>query len=329
MIQLTFKNVGQGDSIILEWVENDLAKICIIDCNLVNGDNPILDYIISNGYKTIDYLILSHPHFDHFSGFLQLLEYCKSNSIKVKYFLHTCSQVPTFLISASKSAVTKRELQRLFAFLFKNFKDMNMKVAPIQGDTPNSEFLLNEDFSLKILSPTITESNNYVRNSIYPFHDEESQDNPKANLLSTILKLECDKWYVLLTSDADKSSLIRIDRQRSEELDKILTLGQIPHHGAFGNHNNTFWKKRKRFNRTAMIVSAGVNSYDHPSPKVIDFFLENSFVLYSTSDTSNYPRDLIETLDVFSYSDPDYNSTRIGDQTFIFNSKDLDYKHQT
>jgi hypothetical protein len=204
---------------------------------------------------------------------------------------------------------------------------MNMKVASIQADAPNSEFVLNIDFNLKILSPTLIESNKYVKNSIYPFKEEESQDNPKANFLSTILKIECNKWYVLLTSDADKSSLVRIDKERSEELGKLLALGQIPHHGAFGNHNNTFWKKRRRFVRTAMIVSTGVNSYDHPSQKVIDFFLYNGFAVYSTSDMSSYPKDITDTLDVFSYSDPDISSNRIGDQTFILNSKELDYRY--
>jgi len=335
MIHLTFKNVGQGDSIILEWEDDKIAKICIIDCNLFHGQNPVLDYIIKSKYKTIDYLILSHPHLDHFSGFLPLIEYCKANSIKILYFLHTCSQVPSFLESATKSAETERELQRLFIYLFRNYQSQSIKVATIQGDAPNSSIPLNKQLALKVLSPTLDELNKYVWNAYYPFNEEESLDNPKANWLSTIIKIESESWYVLLTSDADKSSLIRIDKHESSELNKTLTIGQIPHHGASGNHNNTFWKKRIRFDKTAMVVSSGPNSYDHPSNQVINFFLKYGFILYSTSkkfySDSQIPnasiKELRENLNVFSYSDPgeifDFN----GDQTFLLDTTKITYKY--
>jgi len=335
MIHLTFKNVGQGDSIILEWEDNKIAKICIIDCNLFHGQNPVLDYIIKKNYKTIEYLILSHPHLDHFSGFLPLIEYCKANSIKILYFLHTCSQVPSFLESATKSAESERELQRLFLYLFRNYQDQGIKVATIQGNSPNSSIHLNKRLALKVLSPTLDELNKYVRNAYYPFNEEESLDNPKANWLSTIIKIESENWYVLLTSDADKSSLIRIDKHESSELDKTLTIGQIPHHGAFGNHNNTFWKKRNRFDKTAMVVSSGPNSHDHPSTQVINFFLEYCFVIYSTSEkfyadfqiNNESIKELRENLDIYSYSDPGENSYYNGDQTFFLDTNIISYKY--
>lgn len=335
MIQLTFKKVGQGDSIILEWEDNKVAKICIIDCNLFHEHNPVLDYIVAKNYKTIDYLILSHPHLDHFSGFLQLIEYCNNHSIKISYFIHTCSQVPSYLESASKSAEAERELQRLFVYIFRNHKKHGIKVGPMQGDLPNSSILLTKNLTLKVLSPTLEELNKYVRNAYYPFNEEESLDNPKANWLSTIIKIESQNWYVLLTSDADKSSLIRIDKHKPPELDKMLIIGQIPHHGAFGNHNNTFWKKRYRCDKAAMIVSTGPNSFDHPSPRVINFFLTNGFALYSTSEKFYHDFQIIsgsideirENLDIYSYFDPDENSLYNGDQTFSLDNNNLGYRY--
>ena len=335
MIHLTFKKVGQGDSIILEWEINNSAKICIIDCNLFHDQNPVLDYIIKREYNTIDYLILSHPHLDHFSGFLQLMEYCKDHSIKIIYFLHTCSQVPSFLESASYSAETQRELQKLFVYLHRNYQNLGIKVATIQGNSPNSSIPLTKQLTLKVVSPTLDELNNYVRNAYYPFNEEESLDNPKANWLSTIIKIECKNWYVLLTSDATKYSLIRIDKHESSELDKQLIIGQIPHHGAFGNHNNTFWKKRNRFDETAMVVSTGPNSYDHPSTQVINFFLKNGFVVYSTSEKIfhdhliNYDslKEIRENLDIYCYPEPGENSSFEGDQTFSLDINDKSYKY--
>lgn len=67
-MRITFKDVGQGDSIILEWDKDGKKKIGIIDCNKYFGANPVLSYIKNpeNKVEEIEFLILSHPHHDHF-----------------------------------------------------------------------------------------------------------------------------------------------------------------------------------------------------------------------------------------------------------------------
>ena len=82
---VNFKNVGQGDSIIIEWDD----KIGIIDCNIYKDSNPVLEYISQKDIEEIEFIILSHFHFDHFSGFPKLFDYCRDNKIKIKYFFHT------------------------------------------------------------------------------------------------------------------------------------------------------------------------------------------------------------------------------------------------
>ncbi len=75
MVEIVFKNVGQGDSIILEWEssEEGTKKIAIIDCNLNKNENPVLQHLIELNLHEIEFVILSHPHEDHFSGFHELL----------------------------------------------------------------------------------------------------------------------------------------------------------------------------------------------------------------------------------------------------------------
>ena len=75
MLTITFKNVGHGDTIILEW-ENDEGQneIGIIDCHLRNGkSNLAVEHIKNQGYRSINFMILTHPHTAHFSGFPSLL----------------------------------------------------------------------------------------------------------------------------------------------------------------------------------------------------------------------------------------------------------------
>ena len=55
MLTITFKNVGHGDTIILEWQNNQKEnEIGIIDCQLINGSsNLAIEHIEKKGYKKI------------------------------------------------------------------------------------------------------------------------------------------------------------------------------------------------------------------------------------------------------------------------------------
>ena len=81
--------VGQGDSIIIEWINNNQKHFGIIDCNLFQNSNPILNHLEQYSIKEIDFIILSHFHYDHFSGMADIFEYCIENNIIVKSFYHT------------------------------------------------------------------------------------------------------------------------------------------------------------------------------------------------------------------------------------------------
>ena len=322
MLKITFKNVGQGDSIIIEWNDDDENnKIAIIDCNIYQGRNPVLDYITKKEYKEIEYLILSHPHYDHFSGFLQVLKYSNENNIRVKYFLHTSAQTPTFLQMASKSATSETELQNLFLYIKNNFEQMNMQVGAIQSESPNN-IPLSSNYSISILSPSQKELNNYISGANYPFNEENPHDNPKANWLSTVLKINTITGYILLTSDVDKSSLIRIDKKLPKKLQDNLLIAQSPHHGAKTNHNNSFWKKRKRNKQTPIVFSVGTNSYNHPSKETISFFSKNDYKLFATNkkgallNISTQAKEISVSLNMFSFEKNIDNNELQGDKIF-------------
>ena len=72
-----------------------------------------------------------------------------------------------------------------------------------------------------------------------------------------------------------------------------------------------FGKKEIGSENTAMVVSTGSNSFGHPSNKVIDFFLEQNFIIYLTSQKDfiphdkgfDYTKEVLENLEVFSFAD--------------------------
>jgi len=272
MIKVTFKNVGQGDSIILEWEQNGESKIGIVDCNLLNSENPVLTHISNIGPKEIEFIILSHPHKDHFSGFRELLQYCREKNICIKKFFHTAQTTPDYLKSASRSVVADNELFELFVLL-KNMKLKNeIKVYAI-NDNPLLQLNLGNEFVMEILAPSSIETDKFIRGVNFPFDEEESTSNPNANWLSTVLKISNNKRTILLTSDVESSVLNRLAKEESARLgESSLILVQAPHHGSKHNLSKAFWKTRKRDNITPLVVSVGKNGHGHPSPELINFF---------------------------------------------------------
>lgn len=270
MVNITFKNVGQGDSIIVEW--NDNNNIAIIDCNIFEGTNPVLNHIIRNNFKEVEFIILSHPHLDHYSGMYELLEYCVQNNILIKKFLHTSQVTKSFLNSATKSNVAKEELLKLFNLL-KTMRDDKLIQLFTIDDNPLLKFNFENGFYLEVLSPSSKETDNYIKGVNYPFDEEQNSNNPNANWLSTIIKIYNENITVILTSDAESSSFTRIGKKKTGRIgDEKICLAQFPHHGAKGNLNKTFWTQRKRVEVTPIVVSVGNNGYDHPSDKVVDYF---------------------------------------------------------
>ena len=109
---ITFKNVGHGDSIIIEWdvIEKDkkkVTKLFIIDCKKVERKNPVISYLKKCVNPQIEYLIISHPHNDHYSGMLELMQYCHAtlqSSIAVTIMIIQMEQTVWFNLPSYRDA---------------------------------------------------------------------------------------------------------------------------------------------------------------------------------------------------------------------------------
>jgi competence protein ComEC len=302
MLTITFKNVGQGDSIILEWLDNGISKIGIIDCHLFNNTNPVLNHIQEVNYKEIDFIILSHPHYDHFSGFTQLLKYCHTHRIIIQKFLHTSYLSPDYLRAANKTVIAQRELDGLFKEIKQlwKFEQIILKQGFINDLT--KDIRLNDDIFLKILAPSTHEMDAYLSNSKVENDEESYENNTNANWLSTFLKIYSTDWQILLTSDCEKRVLNRWKNSNGFSNRKLL-LAQSPHHGAKGNHTETFWEQFVSTTQTPIAISVGGNSYKHPSQDNIDYFTKNGFKIYTTQQgevMSKEAQRISSILDIFS-----------------------------
>ena len=93
-MKITFKDVGHGDTIVCQWTSDGKNKIGIIDCNKKRRRNPLIDFLKVTNIESIEFVIISHPHRDHFSGIEDLLAYCRDKNLNIKYFAHTATLHP-------------------------------------------------------------------------------------------------------------------------------------------------------------------------------------------------------------------------------------------
>lgn len=267
-MNITFKNVGQGDSIILEW-EDEGKKIGIIDCNLINRKNPVLDYLKEEDYKSIEFLIISHPHDDHYSGFAQLLDYIEESQITVKWFGHTINQLGKSYWKYFELGVqASRELDYILK------KGIHLKSIGLlkKWEIPIERWRmeLTAGMFLESLSPSHEEIQAY-QNIVKLDPDlNKKEASVGANLLSTVFKITNGTKNLLLTSDAAFETFLRLNNEKSL-LGIDFTTVQIPHHGSKKNFSSDFWASlNPQKNEKFAIASAGQNlKYKHPHLEVL------------------------------------------------------------
>jgi len=281
-MKITFKDVGQGDSIIIELNRDDGYNLGIIDCKKYNGTNPVVQYLMDNNVKSILFVILSHPHKDHYSGLLELLEFCKKKDISIKYFAHTANVNPVYFrwFEVDDNATL------LAKIITKSIELLDNKLIKHVGyPYKDWRISLGSDSDMISLSPSDEELRRYYKQVKLYENISPKKCSQAANLLSTVLKITHKDSYILLTSDAEKTTFERLHTTCMDDyLNDKLTLCQIPHHGSLTNHYGHFWNDLQRSVNCPAVVSAGEHgSYNHPEIQVIEGFDRMNYKVHSTN----------------------------------------------
>jgi len=272
---VTFKKVGQGDSIIIEWEENGKGQIGIIDCNLYEGRNAVLEYIEIKGYSSIEFILISHPHIDHYSGMSDLLIKCY-NKITIKYFLYTLSPIlGEVFMKIFMSMNEQIELQRFIKTIDEVFDCFE---ETIQVHHKVEEIKLGSDLTLSFIAPN---SNVYFKLPKAVSKKRSGRTTTKADLnsLATFAVINNRKNSILLTSDVTIRSYGRL----AKHISLPASLVQAPHHGSKGSLSKGFWRDILRIDNCPVVFSVGDEPADKlPNTETVDFFHHNGYDVYST-----------------------------------------------
>ncbi len=307
MLKINYNRDHRSNSIILEWTNGNLDKsIGIIDCGLTRyGNNPVIEYLQNNSFQEISFILLSHPHYDRYSGILKLLDYCRNNAIIIKQFMHTLNipndyiqkinEFNEVLTSPEISKHKKNELRRMFVVINHLYDDENSIVKQAGVVLEGSQIMLSDKLTLSILSP----SNNEVQKYYKQLH---TKGIAKPNLLSSISVIETDEWQVLFTSDATEETFIRLlERNDLSIFRKRTILAEVPNQGSKFSFLKDFWEKLKTSDST-IFLAVSSEKYGLPHKEVTDYFTAKCKALNNSSKekiTNNLFLDVLSRNDDF------------------------------
>lgn len=118
--RITFLDVGQGDASLVELPDN---KIMLIDGGAYDPDigrMVIAPYLWSKGIGQIDFMVLSHPHPDHYGGFIYILDNFKVREVWLNGRM--VSDAEEFFQKIQEKKVPYRVLRRGDVFEAKDYK---------------------------------------------------------------------------------------------------------------------------------------------------------------------------------------------------------------
>lgn len=230
-LHVTVCDVGQGDAI---FVRTPQGSDILIDggpddsvLNCLGKHMPIWD-------RTLEIVILTHPHADHFMGFFPVLK-----NYKVKAFV---SEELNNETAGFRSLMDKIKAQKI----------------PVKFVFAGDRFVLKDGVVLEVLGPT----QKFLSQTSPGGTIGESSEFASLESLLTF-----GEFSMLLTGDSQVTELEQGIRVKREGLSSLPVL-QIPHHGSrFGLNSEIL----NILNPKLAVISVGKNNkYGHPNPFTLD-----------------------------------------------------------
>ncbi|HNK77602.1 MAG TPA: DNA internalization-related competence protein ComEC/Rec2 [Nitrospira sp.] len=229
-VRITFLDVGQGDSAVIELPK---GEVVLIDGGATYerfdmGRSVVAPFLWNRGIRTIDHVIATHPQLDHAGGLAWILAH-----VQVENF---------WTNGVTRSEEFWRKIERTLAR-----RHLQAQVAE-QG----RRLVDDAECDIAVLNPP-------------PGRNASSAGKQQSlNNLSVVTELTCGGRRMLFTGDIEREGLARM--VQSGHL-RHIDLLKVPHHGALSSLDREWLSSVQP---DIAVVSAGRrNPYGHPAGEVI------------------------------------------------------------
>ena len=240
-LEVKVLDVGQGDAILIRTAD----EVIFIDTGDVD-EHPKLEAALKReNIKTVDKLIITHPHADHLGGASVIFKNCE---VKAVY---------------DNGEPTTTKLYRDY------LKTIKAKGIPYKALVDGDVLDFGGGVSFRVLGPTAQ----MVKEG------GKKNGKPNLNINSIVGRLEYGDFTMLFTGDAEKETEKAVLSHHSAAEIKSLVL-KAPHHGSKTSSTAAFLKAAAP---EAVAISCGAgNEYGHPHKEVLERYKKFNIKVYRT-----------------------------------------------
>lgn len=238
-------DVGQGDAILIRTAEQTI----LIDTGDTDEHEKFAAALKKEGVKTVDKLIITHPHADHLGGASVVFKECEVRAVY------------------DNGQTTNSKLYREY---LKTIKAKGIAYQALRdGDTLD----FGSGVSFKVLSPT---------EEMVKEGGKNKDGKINLNLNSIVGRLTYGDFSMLFTGDAEQETEAGIlQRHKAEEI-KSLVL-KSPHHGSKTSSSPAYLKAAAP---EAALISLGAgNEYHHPHQVTLDKYAKMNMKVWRTDQS--------------------------------------------
>lgn len=196
-LRVYFLDVGQGDA---SYIKNASGQDILIDGGPDNSVLNQLDKVMNFGDREINLVILSHPHADHLTGLLEVLERYQVNEV-----WETGVEYPSATYAKWRKEISERQIT-----------DKIVKA----GDKK-------ELGDIKILI-------------LYPLSPLENKKIDNLNNASIVNRLDYGDFSVLFTGDAEKTVQDKLLNPPAGGKNLFADILKVAHHGSENGLTESF-----------------------------------------------------------------------------------------
>jgi len=141
---VSFLSCGQGDCTMLKTSSNELV---VIDTGPINGNSRTNSSMIQErmkrwGFSEIDFLVVSHPHLDHFGGLLGMENKIQVKNIIIGDTTHSSGLFKNWLSKYETSGSNILQVNSKHDLKFDGFEKMEIFNIPLKTANANNSSLI-------------------------------------------------------------------------------------------------------------------------------------------------------------------------------------------
>lgn len=231
-LHIYFCDVGEGDAIFIKTPQN---KQILVD----GGSGERVLRCLSNAIpfydRSLDLLVLTHPHADHVGGLINVLRTYQVQKVTFQQLVYSSADYQEFV-----------DLVR-------------RKKVPVLGVVAGRILALDQRVRAEVYTPLTKGELSVLGASFDPYDDENVNDS------SMVMRLVCGDFAVLLSGDAGKEVQQLLLKQGIVGAADVL---KVAHHGAKDGLDENFLKEVGP--RLAVISVGRDNRYGHPHAETLE-----------------------------------------------------------